>query len=1115
VLTYTPPPHPDDPSGSGIAKPSDAGGTPNPKPGTPNPFRLGTNRLQVFLTGFEDVDRQIDFVGSGTIPVAPHASPIAVAEGLMYTDKEPNTLAFFIDNDDGDYIFDSSQDPSEQEHVKLRVKRALNVCFSPNADDTVISTTLSKHKLRPSGTLRELAIVNTLVTDDTLLQDTAESLQRDAEQGAGGVVAASFDPSAELFQVDFAGESFPDVLRAAGSFNGADGAFAGALIPPRNAQGLRVADPVREPLAFGWYHFLLNTFAGHHLLEAIREDRSAQAETTTLTVIDSGYGVNANKAGTGIPRGRLSINPQNRLGRLRFFAHTSKDVSIPLPNREPSYSEDARLDDLTGVAGTEDKHAPFGHGTSVLYVAVGNGREDVILGTGKHVTGVHVSQVYSKRGLIPGARIQGAGIPTNTSSLSRVLLALTGEGKFTAEADDGGPTADVVNMSLGGVYTFPNDTAQLDESTIKQPSGLAGLQLHVERVLDNLSKKGTVVVLAAGPGGHTHRVDARLVFPAGASPIRGFRGISKVLDAPADHSTLRSKKQIEVSSPLVLAISGSGIKPTTDTPAGQEEFIFPPLSFGSRVSVCAAGGMATTDDKGLIKAGVSVGLQTVVSHGNNGTLFGSSGSSIASPQVAGTVNEMILLDKILGRSHATSTEKLNRRVRLIEMLEATADTVRETYQELQSPEEGKRDVHLRPNDRMGFGRINVWKALLAVANNGISRENGKSLALQGLDDPMFRNLQPLLFNQAMRAIRFGEVDANDIEREPDPTNPNVQAPVGLAPAFRAAEVDLGIRVREVLSDVENNRAIITTFPEDFAGEKKDRVKSADQWRTVLDPFPHLRPRIDESATQYYGIDIKTQVRGAIVGIEQGGTLAAARDEDNPGSLIAGKSVVTTDQGIRSGNLIPQGVDVVTHEAHPGHVQGYAANGIFAARFTARAERIRGGHLVLGIQDPEVPGLFPSLPFYELSLATEHLVRMRDPAQDGDNVDFDDFVFSINIPICTMSVSETDADRFAVFRRLDMIPNSKAPVQVQVQKIGPKRALIEISNNANGSIQVLDSGGAMQINSLNFTTDEGRFDILRGGPLDGIPEIKISIDADGGGFDRADELIILRIRIFGP
>ena len=185
---------------------------------------------------------------------------------------------------------------------------------------------------------------------------------------------------------------------------------------------------------------------------------------------------------------------------------------------------------------------------------------------------------------------------------------------------------------------------------------------RLRKCFERISSGGGIVIIAAG----NDATIAAINYPQYLVPERSYKR-SKNLSMNVGASTC------ELVGGLGTEIHASSYSNT-----------------GSRVSVVAPGGQK--DKAQLVKRTHEVD-----------DLFQSQGTSYAAPMAAGLAAEMIYFDRALGR---TRTNRQQFALKIVEMMEATADKL--------------------PNisdDKQGFGRINVWKAILAVANDGVAAES--------------------------------------------------------------------------------------------------------------------------------------------------------------------------------------------------------------------------------------------------------------------------------------------------------------------------------------------------------------------------------------------------------
>ncbi|MBN1766622.1 MAG: S8/S53 family peptidase [Sedimentisphaerales bacterium] len=162
--------------------------------------------------------------------------------------------------------------------------------------------------------------------------------------------------------------------------------------------------------------------------------------------------------------------------------------------------------------------------------------------------------------------------------------------------------------------------------------------------------------------------------------------------------------------PLVVAVSACETSGYADGMAVREpEQLSSFSNFGDRTSVAARGRQVILPDR-------------------SGTLRPVSGTSFAAPTVAGLSAEMIYLDRNMRIAANRFTP-----LQIIEIVEATAE-------DLGSNANTVINNIARPNDNpgdgvdpyFGHGRINVWKAILSVANGGLATD--RSVEFPSLDD---------------------------------------------------------------------------------------------------------------------------------------------------------------------------------------------------------------------------------------------------------------------------------------------------------------------------------------------------------------------------------------------
>ncbi len=172
--------------------------------------------------------------------------------------------------------------------------------------------------------------------------------------------------------------------------------------------------------------------------------------------------------------------------------------------------------------------------------------------------------------------------------------------------------------------------------------------------------------------------------------------------------------------PLLMNVAATDIPDyyaSGDGPLGPEQ-VWDKSSKGERIAVCANGGLR----------------MTVVKRGGKMRATGG-GSSWAAPQVAGLAGELIYLDEWLRGVPAAGDALRKRRLQVVEWIKGTADDLGTSSPNAPRLNNNAGDG---PDDRFGYGRIHVWKAILSVANGGLSAQHGRPATG---DDATFKSLK--------------------------------------------------------------------------------------------------------------------------------------------------------------------------------------------------------------------------------------------------------------------------------------------------------------------------------------------------------------------------------------
>jgi hypothetical protein len=181
-------------------------------------------------------------------------------------------------------------------------------------------------------------------------------------------------------------------------------------------------------------------------------------------------------------------------------------------------------------------------------------------------------------------------------------------------------------------------------------------------------------------------------------------------------------KEIYSNGILAIAVSGTTITNLINVP---EAFADPELSNENGIKAEFTSFRAGGSNFGE-KVAVSAPGYLVVSRNKQGTIYFDSGTSFSAPMVSGLAAEMIYFDRNLGRRK----EKRELAGYILKLLQSTADNLHPNTEEiLKDPfkkidavnDKIDEDSSIVDRDKFfGYGRINAWKAMLAVANNGIA-----------------------------------------------------------------------------------------------------------------------------------------------------------------------------------------------------------------------------------------------------------------------------------------------------------------------------------------------------------------------------------------------------------
>jgi hypothetical protein len=299
------------------------------------------------------------------------------------------------------------------------------------------------------------------------------------------------------------------------------------------------------------------------------------------------------------------------------------------------------------------------HGLQVSSAAVGDGEH--VLGTGRHVRlkPVHVASKSNKGRCSNNPSIicdSATPCPAGEGS----CIGITGVDYLTAALME-------LARNLDGTAAANLRVINISMGFAVDPAEAASVQRFLRAPLEELVDGGCVVVLAAddSPG------DTRHFAPTLLAPAR--TGIRSTLASPESGLMLVAGSSLPIADILALQLKGPVNFAGLDF-EHQEEGPWEDSASGDNVSVSAPAKYVPTLEPDFI----SVRLQE--------------GNSFAAPYVAGIVAELFALDPTASNSS------------VLEAIEMGADTI----------------VDPPMANRLGFGRVNMWKAVLRFLNRDSS-----------------------------------------------------------------------------------------------------------------------------------------------------------------------------------------------------------------------------------------------------------------------------------------------------------------------------------------------------------------------------------------------------------
>lgn len=598
-------------------------------------------------------------------------TPVSDSAGVILLGSQDNTVSqkSFAATTDGDLS-------------ALHESSTILLLFPETATLDAITAVLVAYGLHPLDIDLSLKLVRAQLPAGVSPADMTLRLRGDSRVDAAG-------PNFALAEEPAAGERYPTRLTATYKA-GSDATCAGAGGTNRGC--FDHSGDADDELKIFRYHFFLDTFAGHRLVETFVP---AASLTTTIAIIDTGVTI-------------AGANPLD--------IPASQFVNItPLP---------AAFNNSGGVIG-----GPFGlaavadgngHGTSVIAAAAGRGT--TTLGTGMHLRVRPVRHA--------GANFYAA-LATGLAGLARDKDVVAINGSFGTGSMDlfepywdnnsnnnydfGEPFTD---LSGDGVWTnrdgviSPWERLWVLNNIVPTAQPVFSRAFNrlmnpfVDQNSNSLYDAGEPFADTNGNGVYDGAGDGKIYVASGGNDgtSYGIEIYPKVLGPP--HTRARTAADF-----LLMVVSNSQ---TEDDVRGAEQLRHS-SNYGPQTSVAAPGGRVILPD-------------------NTGTLAPRSGTSFSAPHVTGLAGEMIYLDQ-----HTNAPASRLSPLQIISMIEATADDLGTTV---------GGDGATRANDvpgngpdiYFGHGRINVWKAILAVINRGIAAESHKNAAtafpaLTTIDEP--------------------------------------------------------------------------------------------------------------------------------------------------------------------------------------------------------------------------------------------------------------------------------------------------------------------------------------------------------------------------------------------
>ncbi|HZN95178.1 MAG TPA: S8 family serine peptidase, partial [Myxococcales bacterium] len=526
--------------------------------------------------------------------------------------------------------------------------------FTPRTPLSEISSLLRSQRLEPAGLDLVTLVVRARITDGRSPSAVARAVRKLPRVKSAVPNLAAQSPVA-------AGERLPDRLRVTYRENAGPRCGAAAGLPLHGCFDFDGPDPTNE-LRISRQHWLMGTFAGHRLVDAIVGGNPAARPA--IAVVDTGLGNGTN----------TSDIPIDATGLYGFsyapFAWDASGVqtNVPAP---------------IGIADVSDTHAN-GHGSQVASAAAGRGQ--LALGAGKDLR-VRIIR-HSRPPAVGGTwqdhadGVRGACLdPAVAVVIMEMQNAVSSYADLAAHAA-AAPGIRAILLPAMDLCRRPFlDVGQDGLPATLDPGEGDGAWQAGEPFSDtdgdgrfDPDRDGKILAIPLGNDGRN--LGATQMPSSFAAP--GIR-------APGDH--------------FAFAVSAAENDDFHDL-IREPERLCSYSNFGPHVSVAA------------------LADQTIFPN-RAGTLDPFGGTSAATPVAAGVIGEMVFLDRNQ-RAHPPLTP-----LQHIEILEATAEEYGTTQlgDNVPKPNDAPGHPGEAADPAFGHGRVSAWKALLSVANGGLARES--------------------------------------------------------------------------------------------------------------------------------------------------------------------------------------------------------------------------------------------------------------------------------------------------------------------------------------------------------------------------------------------------------